>query len=341
KLAEEVAGYSVEYVGAAMTVDGFAIEHTAADAAAFGACIEAVLAKSKLPLILMAQDPEVMKAGLAKVKGTKPLIYAANSENWEAMAGLAAQAGFPLAVKDGAGDLGALASLTEKLKGKGLQDLVLDPGVRGAKETLAALTQLRRLALRHNFRLLGFPIITFPGEGADTLLEETLIAAEHIAKYAGFIVLDHFDPATIYPLLVLRRNIYTDPQKPIQVTPGIYEVNGPKPESPVLVTTNFSITYFSVANEVDGSGVPSWLLIVDTEGLSVLTSWAAGKFDASTIAKAVNTFKLAEKVAHKKITIPGAVAIISGELEEELPGWEIRVGPREAVDIPNYLKVWK
>jgi acetyl-CoA decarbonylase/synthase complex subunit gamma len=145
----------------------------------------------------------------------------------------------------------------------------------------------------------------------------------------------------VYPLLVLRQNIYTDPQKPIQVLPGIYEINNPKPDSPVLVTTNFSITYFSVANEVEGGGFPAWLLIADAEGMSVLTAWAAGKFDAEKIAKTVKTTGIADKVSHRKVIIPGAVAVLSGELEAELPDWKIMVGPRESVDIGSFFKnVW-
>ena len=139
-------------------------------------------------------------------------------------------------------------------------------------------------------------------------------------------------------MLVLRENIYTDPQKPIQVTPGIYEINQPKPESPVLVTTNFSITYFAVANEVEGSGQPAWLVVTDAEGMSVLTAWAAGKFDAERIAKAIKSFNVADKVAKKRVILPGHVAVLSGELEAELPDWEIRVGPREAVDLPAFMK---
>ena len=151
--------------------------------------------------------------------------------------------------------------------------------------------------------------------------------------------MDQFTPALAYALLVLRQNIFTDPQKPIQVQPGLYEINGPSPDAPLLVTTNFSITYFSVANEVDSSGLPGWLLVADAEGMSVLTAWAAGKFDASTIAKGVKETGVVDKINHRRIIIPGQVAVLSGELEEELPGWEIQVGPREAVDLPSYLKV--
>ena len=167
--------------------------------------------------------------------------------------------------------------------------MVLDPSARDLSRSLTLNTQIRRLALKKNFHALGYPIIAS---------QKMQCAAQAIAKYAGFVVLDHFAPELVYPLLVLRQNIYTDPQKPIQVQPGLYEINAPKPEIPCLVTTNFSITYFSVANEVEGSGLPAWLLVTDAEGMSVLTAWAAGKFDAERIAKAVKGFNVADKVSH-------------------------------------------
>ncbi|MFQ6014788.1 MAG: acetyl-CoA decarbonylase/synthase complex subunit gamma [Anaerolineae bacterium] len=339
-IAAAVDGYSVEYVGLNLRLDGLAIESASGDGSAFADCVAAVRAETDLPLILMSQDPEIMEAGLQKTDGLTPLIYSANANNWQAMAELAQKHKVPLAVHTAEG-LESLATLTEQIKEDGVEDLVLDPGTRDFQDSLAALTQIRRLALKKNFRPLGYPIITFPGEGASSPSEESLLAAQHISKYSGFVVLDHFNPATVYPLLVLRQNIFTDPQKPIQVQPGIYEINNPQPDSPVLVTTNFSITYFSVANEVEGSGNPAWLLIADAEGMSVLTAWAAGKFDAEKIAKSVNSTGLTDKISHQKIVIPGHVAVLSGELEEELPGWEILVGPREAVDLPAFLKLWK
>ena len=166
-------------------------------------------------------------------------------------------------------------------------------------------------------------------------------ASQAIAKYAGVVVLDSADPALLYTLLTLRQNVYTDPQKPIQVEPKLYEIGAVGPDSPLLITTNFSLTYFTVSGEVEGSGVPSYLLVADADGQSVLTSWAAGKFDAEKIAKTVHASGVADLLSHKKLVIPGHVAGLSGECEEELPGWQILVGPREAVDIPTYLKnVW-
>ena len=333
----QVAGYTVEYVGIPLYMDGLAVEAASGDASTFARCVAAVRETADLPLVLIARDPTIMEAGLEKAAGSTPLIHAADSENWQAMAELARRTHAPLAVHAD-GDLNGLAHLVEKVKGTGVEDLVLDPGVRGFYDSLATLTQIRRLALKKNLRPLGFPVITFPGQGAESEDEEVLLAGQQIAKYAGFIVLDHFRRATAYPLLALRQNIYTDPQKPIQVQPGLYEINTPRSDSPAMVTTNFSITYFSVANEVDGSGWPAWLLVADAEGMSVLTAWAAGKFDAERIARSVKTTGVADRIGHRKLIIPGAVAVLMGELEEELPGWEILVGPREAVDLPLFLK---
>ena len=337
-LMDAVAAYEVDYVGIKLRMDGLAVEAASGDAAKFAEAVKAAAAV-KMPLILIAKDKALMEAGLNAAAPIVPLLYAADESNWQAMVELAKAKKAPLALK-GKGDLQALANLADQVKGAGLEDLVLDPGTRGFSDSLQIATQMRRLAIKANQRACGFPLITFPGEGPDAALEAPL-AAQHVAKYGGFVVLDRFSPALVYPLLVLRQNIYTDPQKPIQVQPGIYEINSPKPDSPVMMTTNFSITYFAVANEIEGSGMPAWLLIADAEGMSVLTAWAAGKFDADKIVKTIKTTNIESKISHKKIVIPGAVAVLSGEVEGEMPGWSIMVGPREAVDIPSYYKnVW-
>jgi acetyl-CoA decarbonylase/synthase complex subunit gamma len=323
--------YEVEYVGIKLSMGGFVIQANGGDLAA---AVSAVREVSHRPVILLG-DPDSLRTGLEKLKGEKTLIGLATDQNWQAMAALAKEFDVPLAVQAGSTD--EMVALVEKIQGLELKDLVLAPTQRGFEGTLKANTIMRRMALKKNFRPFGYPIINFPGDVGDPGLE-LMLAAQAIGKYGSFIVLDHFKPDTVYPLLVLRENIYTDPQKPIQVTPGVYEINDPTPEDPVLVTTNFSITYFSVANEVEGSGLPAWLMVADSEGMSVLTAWAAGKFDSERIAKSIKTFNLAEKVNKKRLVLPGHVAVLSGELEEELPGWEIRVGPREAVDIPKFMK---
>lgn len=329
EVAKTVSEYQVEYVGMDLTMDGIAVE---ADGGDFAATVAAVKSACPLPIVLLTEDPATAEAGLKAAEGTQPLLWAATAENWEAMAKLAAEHKVPLAVRVDGGDLDALAALAEQVKGAGVEDIVLDPGVHNYRSGLAIATQLRRLALKKNERKVGYPLIAFAGN-------DPTLAGQQIAKYAGFVVIDSFSPGTAYPLLVMRANIFTDPQKPIQVKPGLYEINNPKPDDPLMVTTNFSITYFSVANEIESSGIPGWLLVADAEGMSVLTAWAAGKFDAERIAKSVNTSGAAEKLNHQRIIIPGHVAVLMGELEEELPGWEINVGPREAVDLPNFLKM--
>ena len=327
-LAKKVAAadaYKVNYVGMDFTVDGFALVGDPD----LGAAVKTVRGVTKRPLILIG-DAAALQSGISACGGETPLLYAADASNADALAELA-KGKAALVVK--ADSLDALADLTQKVQAKGVEDIVLDPSASTLGKALTVNTQLRRLALK-NFRALGYPIISFPCDAKD----EGIAAAQAIAKYAGFVVLSEFKPELLYPLLVLRENIYTDPQKPIQVQPGIYEINQPKPESPVLVTTNFSITYFAVANEVEGSGQPAWLVVTDAEGMSVLTAWAAGKFDAERIAKSIKAFDVASKVSKKRVILPGHVAVLSGELEAELPDWEIRVGPREAVDLPAFMK---
>ena len=323
--------YVVDYVGIELEMGGFVVQ---ADGGNFAEAVQAVREVSHRPLILIG-EPAHLKAGLDALNDEKVLLGHATAENWEEMAALAKEYDAALALE--ADSIDGMVALSEQVQEAGVKDLVLSPTQRGFRGTLTANTLVRRMALKKNFRPLGFPIINFPGDVGDANREATL-AAQAIGKYSGFIVMDHFAPETAYPLLVLRENIYTDPQKPIQVQPGIYEINDPGPDSPVLVTTNFSITYFSVANEVESSGNPSWLLVTEAEGMSVLTAWAAGKFDAEVIAKDVKRFGVADKVSTKNIVLPGHTAVLSGELEEELPDWNVLVGPREAVDIPAYLK---
>jgi acetyl-CoA decarbonylase/synthase complex subunit gamma len=324
--------YKVDYVGIDLEMSGFAVE---ANNGNFTKAVKSVREVSQRPLILIG-EPDTLKDGLAELgDGEKTLLYRATVENWEAMAALAKEHDAALALE--AGTIDETVDLAEKLVDAGVNDLVLSPTQRGFYGTLTANTISRRMALKKTFRPLGYPIINFPGDVGNPA-KEVMLAAQAIGKYSSFIVLDHFSPETAYPLLVLRENIYTDPQKPIQVQPGVYEINDPKPEDPVLVTTNFSITYFSVANEVESAGLPAWLLVTESEGMSVLTAWAAGKFDSERIAKDVKNFNVAEKVSGKRLVLPGAVAVLSGELEEELPDWQISVGPREAVDIPKYYQ---
>ncbi len=329
-LAKRVGEYEVEYVGIKLRLDGIALENASGDEAKYLTALDAVRKATQIPLILIVNHAKIAEAALGKLSGAIPLLSGADEASLNDFSAVAKKFNAPLAVR--AKDSASLAILADAAKNAGVNDLVLDPLTRGYGDSLQTFTQIRRLAIKKNFRALGYPIIAFPG--ADLAL-----AAQAIAKYAGFVVLDKFTEASAYALLVLRQNLYTDPQKPIQVQPGLYEINNPNSDAPVLATTNFSITYFSVANEVEGAGVPAWLLIVDAEGMSVLTAWAAGKFDADRIAKAVKTTGVADKIANKRLVLPGHVAVLLGEVEEQLQGWKVEVGPREAVDLPGFLKL--
>jgi acetyl-CoA decarbonylase/synthase complex subunit gamma len=277
-----------------------------------------------------------MTAGVEACKFKRPLIYAATQGNIDDFGAIAKDNDLPLAVK--ADSIEGLIPLTTKLTGMGLKDLVIDPGSREIKQALQDQVAIRRAALKSGNRALGFPTITFPCEMASNLDVETLIAAMFIAKYGGITILSDFWGGSLFSLLVERLNIFTDPQRPMTVTEGIYEIGEPDENSPVLVTTNFALTYFIVSGEIEGSKVPSWLLIKDTEGLSVMTAWSAGKFAGDDVGMFVKKCGIMDKVKHTELIIPGYAAAIAGDVEEELPGWTITVGPREAGHIPAFLK---
>lgn len=287
-------------------------------------------------MILMSEDASALRDTLQATKGKRPLIYAATQENLEVFAALAKEFSCPLAVSGK--DIEEVSLLTEKLIGLGLRDIVIDSGSRTVRQALHDQVSIRRAALLKKSKTLGFPTITFPCEMADNIMKETLIASLFVAKYAGIIVLSDAAGETLFPLLLERLNIYTDPQRPMTTAQGIYPINNPNENSPVLITCNFSLTYFIVSGEIESSRAPAWLCIMDTEGLSVLTAWAAGKFLGDGVGAFIKNSGIVEKIAHRCIIIPGYASAILGDMEEELPGWEVVIGPREASQIPAFLK---
>jgi acetyl-CoA decarbonylase/synthase complex subunit gamma len=327
---------SYERVGLTLRPELMAIQGD--DAAKFAALVGKVTKNSDAGIVLMSTNPDVLAAGLKECADKKPLVYGATKDNLDAVASLAKENSCPIGVK--AASLEEAAELTEKLTAAGLNDIVIDPGSRTVRQAFEDEIVIRNAALVSKFRPLGFPTITFPCEMTDDPMKEALIASIFVAKYAGMIVLSDFKGESLFPLLVERMNIFTDPQRPLATEEGIYEIGNPGDNAPVLVTTNFALTYFIVSGEIEGSKVPGYLLIMDTEGLSVMTAWAAGKFVADLIGPFVKKSGIEDKVKHRKIVIPGYAAAESGGLEEELPGWEIMVGPREAAHIPAYLKSW-
>ncbi|MFO7667705.1 MAG: acetyl-CoA decarbonylase/synthase complex subunit gamma [Desulfobacterales bacterium] len=328
--------FQYERVGLNLRPEMVALKDVKGDKKEFAQKAKIVAETSEFNLILMSEDTDVMKAGIEACKFKKPVIYAATAGNADAYGAAAKENNLPLAVK--ADSIDGLIPLTNKLTEMGLKDLILDPGSREIKKSLEDLVAIRRAALKAGNRSLGFPTITFPCEMASNLDMETLIAGMHVAKYGGIVVMSDFTGDNIFPLLLERLNIFTDPQRPMTVTQGIYPIGNPDENSPVLVTTNFALTYFIVSGEIEGSKVPSWLLIKDSEGLSVMTAWAAGKFSGDDVGSFVKKSGISDKVKHKQIIIPGYAAAIAGDMEEELPGWTVTVGPREAAHIPAFLK---
>ena len=334
---DKVNNLQYERVGLTLRPDMAAIKCDSGNPDKFAAIVSRARAKSDCGLILMSSDPDVLSAGL-KACGGRPLLYAANKENAVTVASLAKEANCPVAVKGS--NLEEVAQLTDQMGKEGIKDIVLDSGARAIRQAFTDQIYIRKAALA-KFRPLGFPTITFPCEMTTDPMKEALIASIFIAKYAGIMVLSDFQGHSLFPLLVERMNIFTDPQKPLATKEGIYEIGGPDENSPVLITSNFSLTYFIVSGEIENSRVPAYLLVKDTEGLSVMTAWAAGKFVADVIAPFVKKCGIADKIKNRTLIIPGYAASESGGLEEELAGWKIEVGPREASHIPAYLKARK
>lgn len=330
---DKVNRLSFDRVGQHYEVDMIALSNVSGDAAVFQTAAEKAVARTNKNLILVTGNTAAMEAALQVLAVRKPLLYAADQDNYVRMTELAETYACALAVK--ANSLDALAGLAAKIAGAGYRQLVLDPGAAGSSQTLADLTQLRRLAVRKKSRSFAYPAISFttkedPGE-------EMLQIVSGITKYADIIVVKTDRPEYILPLLTLRANIYADPQKPATVEPGLYAVGEADENSPVYCTTNFSLTYFLVEGEISATRIPSFLLAVDTKGTSVLTAYADDKFSAERIAQAMEAYGLEQKVKHRNIVIPGAVAVLKEKLEKE-SSWNVIVGPREASGLQKFAK---
>ena len=325
-----------ERVGLNLRPELVALKDVNGDGVAFASLAKIIAEKSEFNLILMSENAEVIEGAVKTAGFKRPLIYAATTDTADAFGKIALDNDLPLAIKSDSID--GLIALSDKLTGMGVKDLVLDSGAREIKQALEDQVAMRRAALKDSNRSLGFPTITFPSEMATNIATEGLIASMFVAKYGGIVVLSDLTTEVIFPLLLERLNIFTDPQRPMTVTEGIFEIGSPDENSPVLVTTNFALTYFIVSGEVEASKVPTWLLIKDAEGLSVLTAWAAGKFGGDDVGMFVKKSGIMDKVKHTEVIIPGYAAAIAGDVEEELPGWTVTVGPREAAHLAGFLK---
>ncbi len=325
-----------ERVGLSMKPDLVAIKNTSGSKEKFLDLVKTVVAGTRLNLVLISSNADALKEAIGIAKARRPLIMAPDKKNLDSLIILAKETNLPMVVAAGSLEEAAEASL--KAKSQGVGEMVIAFEGDSIESKIQKFTLTRRSALKKNARPLGYPFIAFTTEGdPDLELQE---AVSYISGYANIIIVKNVDKDYALPLLTARQDIYTDPQKPVQVEPKVYEIGKVTPSSPVLVTTNFSITYFTVAGEVESSKVPSYIISCDSEGMSVLTAWAAEKFTAQTVTDAVNKLDIAGRVSHKKLIIPGYVAVFSSKLEE-LSGWKIAVGPREASGIPAFLKGWR
>jgi len=340
--------FSFEYIGQTLKLDMIAVRSTSNDPEKFKATVKKVVENTDLPLILCSLNPNILEAGLMAAAKSRPLLYAATKDNWKEMAELALMYKSPLTVF-APNDLKLLKSLTKTLLEYGVEDLVLDPGTfsgDGLADTLNNFTMIRRAACKGGDELLGFPTIGVPmvawmetGEAQEEVAKwrEAYLAAMLIVRFADVIIMHSSDGWTLLPNVILRQNIYTDPRKPVAVEPGLKVFGTTDENSPVMLTTNFALTYYTVASDIESGKVTGYLIVVDTEGIAVDSAVAGRKLTAENVAAAIKESGIESKVKHRKLIIPGKAARLSGEIEE-LSGWEVLVGPRDSSDIPKFLQ---
>jgi acetyl-CoA decarbonylase/synthase complex subunit gamma len=344
---KKTENFSYEYIGYTLKLNMIAIRSTSNDPDTFKAAVKKVAENTGLPLILCSLNANVLEAGLMAVPNGKPLLYAATMDNWKDMAELALMYHCPLVVS-APNDLSLLTSLAKTLLACGVEDLVLDPGTfanDGLADTLNNFTMLRRAACKNGEALAGFPLLGVPmvawaekGEAADEIVKwrEAYLAGMLIVRYADALIIHGADGWSLLPNAVLRQNIYTDPRKPVAVEPGLKVFGTPDEKSPVFFTTNFALTYYTVASDIESSKMNAYVVVVDTEGSAVDSGVAGRKLTADKVAEALKASGLESKVKHKTIIIPGKASRISGEIEEA-SGWKVRVGPRDSSEIPKYI----
>ncbi len=315
-------------VGQTLTPHMVALVNDSGSPETMKAAAEAIHGALGLPMVLIGEALASLTAAAGALSGARPLIFCTGDASVDDLAAAAADA--PVCV---AGDAKSVAERVEALSEKDVKDIVISPGRVATDKALEFLSLTRRAALKSKFRALGCPVLVLAD--GDDAMAEALDACAFVCKYAGIVVSNAWEPHLLAPILTARQNIYTDPQKPVQVEPQLYEVGEVTPDSPLLVTTNFSLSYYSVESEVEASRVPCYILAVDTEGTSVLTAWAADKFNAETITAGLGAAE--GKVNHKKLVLPGHVAVLSASVADE-SGWQVLVGPKEATGIGPYLK---
>jgi acetyl-CoA decarbonylase/synthase complex subunit gamma len=331
---DKIKNYVLDRVGELLTIDVVSVTQKGTDATVFVELVKKANDITGKPIIINSSDIAAITAAAEAIKGSGSVISAATATNADELAKIAKDNGHALVVTGS--NLDEISATTTKLKDSGFNDLILNYNAQSVAEQYQINSIARIAALKSENKSLGYASLFIIQEG--DLLANTVKAITEISKYGGLIVLPSFNPAQLVGLMTLRQNIYTDPQKPIQVEPKLYPIGEPTKDSPIFLTTNFSLTYFIVAGEIENSGISAWLIIPECEGMSVLTAWAAGKFSGAYIAKFMKEIDVEGQVNSRNIIIPGYVAQISGELQESLPGWDVTVGPQEAADIESFVK---
>jgi acetyl-CoA decarbonylase/synthase complex subunit gamma len=323
-------------VGTDLRFSGIAIENASGSAETFAKAVAIVeQQQAHLPPVLIAKDPAAFSAALVHCGSYRPLLHAATGENYKAMCAFAKQHGCPLVIR--APTLDGLVRLVKDCTAEGVQDLMLDPAPENLGAFISRSTQIRQLAITRSVPELGYPVYL---DASSTGLQDAALVLG-IVKYASVIVTSPLEPGPAKASLTLRQNIYTDPQKPIQMNPGLYRVGNPDRNSPVLMTVNFSLTFFTLQGYLESSRIPCFMLIVDTEGLSVLTAVAAGKLSETLVRDSLKKFDVENEVTHRKLIIPGYASPLSGRIEEAT-NWKVLVGPRDAAEIGEFLhEEWK
>jgi acetyl-CoA decarbonylase/synthase complex subunit gamma len=344
---QKTDNFSFEYIGNTLKLDMIAVRCVSEDADKFKATVKKVSETTTLPMILCTTSPAIAEAGLMAAPKARPLLYAANATNWKEMAELALMYNCPI-VASAPNDLNALVSLAKTLMNYGVSDIVLDPGTftgDGLSDTINNFTMLRRAATKGGEELAGLPLLGIPmvawvdkGDTADDLIKwrEAYIASMLVVRYADVLIMHGNDGWALLPTTVLRQNIYTDPRKPVAVAPGLKVFGTPDENSPVFFTSNFALTYYTVASDIESNKLSAYLIVVETEGSAIDSGVAGRKLTAERVADAIKESGVESKVKHRKIIIPGKASRISGEIEE-LSGWKVQVGPRDSSEIPKYL----
>lgn len=336
----KIKGFDFDRIGIKLKINLLALSYESGDKAKYEALVKKAYETTDFALVLVCCDTDVLLSAAALCADRKPLVYPITKENVETAIPKLKELGAPAGVF--APSIEELIPVTTQLKDAGIDEMIIDPGSKNMLQGIKDQTLIRRSTLKKGVRSLGYPTITFPCLMYQDKFKEIVAASALMTRYAGIVILSQIDEHFLLPLLVYRFNVYSDPRRPMTVEEKAYEVLTPNENSPILISTNYALDYFIVSGAIEEAGIPAYLCIKNTDGLGVMAAWTSGKFNGEAIAEFMEKYGMEKKVSHRKLIIPGVAKKLKEELEEELPGWEIILGPQEASDIPKFLsEEWK